>query len=107
MKRVAQVIGLPAENRDEYERYHSAVWPSVLEQLKKSHIHNFSIFRQGEVLFCYFEYTDSNYEADMAAMDADPEIQRWYSLQMPLQRPLEERAEGEWWMKIKEVFHSD
>jgi L-rhamnose mutarotase len=43
----------------------------------------------------------------MAAMDADPEIQRWYSLQMPLQRPLEERAEGEWWMKIKEVFHSD
>jgi L-rhamnose mutarotase len=107
MKRYGSVLGIPKADWAEYERYHSAVWPSVLEQLKKSHIHNFSIFRQGEVLFCYFEYTGSDYEADMAAMDADPEIQRWYSLQMPLQRPLEERAEGEWWMKIKEVFHSD
>ena len=33
MKRVASVIGLPPENRAEYERYHAAVWPGVLARL--------------------------------------------------------------------------
>ena len=107
MKRVAQVIGLPSENRAEYESYHAAVWPSVLERLKESNIRNFSIFRHGELLFSYYEYVGSDYEADLAAMNDDPEIQRWLNIQGPLQRPLEERAEGEWWMTIPEVFHSD
>lgn len=107
MKRIAQVIGLPSENRAEYERYHAAVWPSVLERLRKSNIRNFSIFRHEELLFSYFEYVGSDYEADMAAMAEDPEIKRWLNIQDRLQRPLEERAEGEWWMTIPEIFHSD
>lgn len=107
MKRIAQVIGLPAENRAEYERYHAAVWPSVLERLRKSNVRNFSIFRHEELLFSYFEYVGSDYEADMAAMAEDPEIKRWLNIQDRLQRPLEGRADGEWWMTIPEIFHSD
>jgi L-rhamnose mutarotase len=26
---------------------------------------------------------------------------------MPLQRPVEDRAEGEWWKEIPEIFHTD
>ena len=29
MKRLASVIGMPAENREEYERLHAAVWPAA------------------------------------------------------------------------------
>ncbi len=47
------------------------------------------------------------YESDMAAMAADPTTQDWWALCMPLQRPLEDRVEGEWWMDIPEIFHSD
>jgi L-rhamnose mutarotase len=107
MKRVASVIGLPPENRAEYERYHAAVWPSVLAQLERSGIRNYSIFRHGDLLFSYFEYVGEDYEADMAAMAADPETQRWWALQEPLQQPLPDRAAGEWWKELPEVFHTD
>ena len=107
MKRVASVIGLPPENREEYERYHAAVWPTVLARLTASHIHNYSIYRHGDVLFSYFEYTGDDYDADMAAVAADPETQRWWAVQEPLQRPLEDRAAGEWWKELPEIFHVD
>lgn len=107
MKRFAQVIGLPKENWEEYEKYHAAVWPSVIEQISKSNIRNYSIFRHGELLFAYFEYVGDDYEADMARMAEDPETRRWWSVQEPLQRPLPERGEGDWWLDIPEVFHTD
>lgn len=107
MKRVAQVIGLPAEHREAYERYHAAVWPTVLERITASNIQNYSIFRHGELLFSYFEYVGDNYEADMAKMAADPETQRWWSVQQPLQQPLPDRAEGDWWTELPEVFHHE
>ncbi|MBH0110123.1 L-rhamnose mutarotase [Salinibacterium sp. NG22] len=107
MKRVAQVIGLPPESREEYERYHAAVWPTILDRLASSNIHNYSIYRHGDLLFSYFEYTGDDYDADMAAIAADPETQRWWAIQEPLQRPVDDRAEGEWWKKLPEVFHTD
>ncbi|GAA2841919.1 L-rhamnose mutarotase [Leucobacter komagatae] len=107
MRRVAQVIGLPAEHREAYERYHADVWPTVLERITASNIQNYSIFRHGELLFSYFEYVGDDYEADMARMAADPETQRWWAVQQPLQRPLPERAEGDWWADLPEVFHHE
>lgn len=107
MKRVASVIGLPPEHRDEYERYHAEVWPTVLAQIARSNITNYSIFRHGDLLFSYYEYVGDDYEADMAAMAEDPETQRWWALQEPLQQPLPDRPEGAWWTPVPEVFHFD
>lgn len=84
MKRVAQVIGLPREHWEAYERYHAAVWPSVLAQIEKSNITNYSIFRHGELLFSYYEYVGDDFDADMAKMAEDPETRRWWSIQEPL-----------------------
>lgn len=107
MKRVASVIGVKSEHRAEYERYHAAVWPSVLERLTASNIRNYSIYRHGDLLFSYFEYVGDDYDADMAAIAADPETQRWWAVQEPLQSPLEDRREGEWWKELPEIFHLD
>lgn len=107
MKRVASVIGLPEANREAYEAYHSAVWLEVLDRLAASHVHNYSIYRFGELLFSYFEYTGDDYGADMAAIAADEATRRWWAVQEPLQRPLDTRADGEWWQEIPEVFHTD
>jgi L-rhamnose mutarotase len=107
MKRLASVIGMPAENREEYERLHAAVWPAVLERLALSNIRNYSIYRYGEVLFAYMEYVGDDFEADMAAIAADPATQEWWSVCEPLQSPFPERASGEWWMEIPEIFHLD
>jgi L-rhamnose mutarotase len=107
MKRIASVIGMPRENVARYEELHAAVWPAVLARLSASHIVNYSIYRDGETLFSYMEYDGDDFDADMAAMAADPSTQEWWAVCMPLQRPLEDRAEGEWWKEIPEVFHLD
>jgi L-rhamnose mutarotase len=107
VKRLASVIGLPAEHREEYERLHAAVWPAVLERLTRSNIRNYSIYRYGDLLFSYYEYVGDDLDADLAAMAADPVTREWWALCSPLQRPLPERGPGEWWHTLPEVFHVD
>jgi L-rhamnose mutarotase len=107
MKRVASVIGLPLENVERYESLHAAVWPAVLARLSASNIVNYSIYRYGELLFSYLEYTGDDFDSDMAAVSADLATQEWWAVCMPLQRPVEGRAEGEWWKELPELFHLD
>jgi L-rhamnose mutarotase len=101
------MIGLKPDKIEAYERLHAAVWPGVLQTIAACHITNYSIFRQGCWLFAYFEYVGEDFEADMARMAADPITQAWWKETEPLQEPLEGRAAGEWWLTLKEVFHTD
>jgi L-rhamnose mutarotase len=109
MKRYGSVIGLKPEQMAEYKRVHAAVWPEVLAQIKASNITNYSIFlREPEnVMFAYFEYVGTDYEADMARMAEDPKTREWWALCGPMQQPLETRKPGEWWASTEEVFHVD
>ena len=107
MRRFGQIIGVKTDQIEAYERLHAAVWPEVLATISACHIHNYSIFRLGELLFAYFEYTGDDYEADMAKMAEDPKTREWWSLTDPMQAPLESRAPGAWWADAKEVFHVD
>ncbi len=109
MKRYAFVLGIAPEHIAEYTRLHAAVWPDVLAQIKNSNISNYSIFlREPEnLLFGYYEYHGTDHDADMAAMAEDPRTKEWWAVCMPLQRPLETRAEGEWWAGTREIFHVD
>jgi len=107
MQRFASVIGIKPEHRAEYERLHADVWPDVLDQISKSNIRNYSIYRYGELLFSYFEYVGDDFDGDMAKMAEDPTTQRWWDVCKPLQTPVSDRADGEWWAAIPEVFHID
>ncbi|WP_134680558.1 L-rhamnose mutarotase [Paracoccus ravus] len=109
MKRYGSVLGLSEEGKAEYVRLHAEVWPGVLAKISACNIRNYSIFLKEpeNLLFSYFEYHGSDYDADMAKMAEDTETQRWWALNMPLQRPLETRAEGEWWAGMREIFHHD
>jgi L-rhamnose mutarotase len=107
MRRFGQLIGLRPEHLDEYVTAHAAVWPAVLARIAESNIRNYTIFHRQGRLFAYFEYVGDDFEGDMAAMAADPETQRWWAWMMPLQEPLADRAEGEWWTTMEEVFHVD
>jgi L-rhamnose mutarotase len=107
MTRHGFVIGLRPEAEAEYRELHAKTWPAVKEQIKRSNIRNYSIFLHGNLLFGYFEYGGSDFEADMRAMAADPETQRWWELTESMQQPLPSRHEGEWWAEMEEVFHLD
>ncbi len=112
VQRYGSVIGIPKENIAEYKRLHANAWPGVLKQIDKSNIENYSIYI-GEVapdqfyLFSYFEYTGSNFEADMARMAKDETTQRWWTETDPLQTPLPTRKKGQHWANWEEVFHHD
>jgi L-rhamnose mutarotase len=107
MKRYGQVIGVRPEHFERYKEYHAAVWPEILEMITKCHIHNYSIYHREGRLFAYFEYTGTDFAADMARMAADPKTQEWWSVMEPMQDPLPTRAPGEWWAPMEEVFHLD
>ena len=112
MKRYGSVVEVKAEKLDEYKILHSAVWPDVLAMIKKCNIANYSIYLRklpdGKYyLFSYFEYTGTDFDADMAMMAADEMTQKWWDVCKPCHEPLPDRAEGEWWATMEEVFHSD
>ncbi|MCQ0988201.1 L-rhamnose mutarotase [Jiella marina] len=107
MQKMGFVIGIDPERIEEYKRVHADVWPEVLERLRRSNITNYSIFlREPEnLMFSYFEYVGDDFEADNAAIAADPATREWWKLCGPMQRPLETRKEGEWWAPMEQVFH--
>ena len=104
MKRVAMVIDVLPEHLETYRKLHAEPWPQVLETLRRAHVCNYSIHLKDYTLFSYFEYHGDDYEADMAAVAADPATQAWWRLTDPCQAPWPTRAVGEWWAALEPVF---
>lgn len=105
MQRYGMVLRVKAEAEEKYKAYHAEVWPEVLDMIQKCNIRNYSIYLKDGFLFSYFEYTGSNFQADMAKMAADPKTQEWWAIMEPMQDPLPTRKPGEWWANMEEVFH--
>ena len=112
MKRYGMVVGLNEESVEAYKQLHEAVWPDVLNMIEACNIRHYSIYlhkldEAGYYLFSYFEYVGHDFDADMAKMAADPTTQQWWAVCQPCQQPLKNKAAGEWWATMKEVFHHD
>ena len=111
-QRYGMVLGLKEEKIPEYTRIHADVWPGVLKMIKDCNIRNYSIYLHQlddgkHYLFAYFEYTGDDFEADMAKMAEDETTQKWWDVCEPMQIPIKNRREGEWWANMREVFHTD
>ena len=107
MKRYGQLIGVKSDRLEEYKKYHANIWPEILAMIRECNIQNYSIYYKDGMLFAYLEYVGDDFDADMANMAADPKTQEWWDIMMPMQEPLETRAEGEWWANMEQVFHMD
>jgi len=107
MERHGQVIGIDPDALDEYIAYHRNIWPGVARKISECHIQNYSIYQVGDRLFAYFEYTGDDFEDDMKKMADHEETRKWWEIMGPMQRPLAERKDGEWWAEMKEVFHQE
>jgi L-rhamnose mutarotase len=62
-----------AEER--YEEYHRAVWPEVVDEIRKAGIKRYLIFRDGLDLFHFIECDD--YDRAIARIAKDPTSMRW------------------------------
>jgi L-rhamnose mutarotase len=112
VQRYGSVIGVKEEALAKYKKMHAEPWPEVNAQLKACNIRNYSIyltqFPDGDhYLFSYFEYVGDDFEADMKKMADDPKTKEWWSHTDPMQIPLSNRKEGQWWKNMEEVYHLD
>lgn len=108
VQRVGMVIGIKADQISAYEALHAASNSGVRDLLTKYHMHNFSIYmRQLDdgkyYLFGYYEYTGTDYKADMEKLGAEPRNQKWLGVTGPMQVPLPGEQS---WAMMKEVYHN-
>ena len=69
-----------AEER--YEEYHRAVWPEVLQAIRRSGISAYVIFRDGLDLFHFIECDD--YDRAIAELAQDPINIKWQAEMAPM-----------------------
>jgi len=89
---------------EEYVERHRAVWPEMLEALKQSGWHNYSLFlREDGLLVGYVECDDlTSAQAAMAATDVNA---RWQAELSEFFAGLDGRPPDESFLLLTEVFH--
>jgi L-rhamnose mutarotase len=89
----------------EYEAYHQAVWPEILESITNSGITNMEIYRVSNRLFMIMETTDDfSFEAKAKADASNNKVQEWEQLMWKYQQALPSAKEGEKWMLMQRIF---
>jgi L-rhamnose mutarotase len=89
----------------EYEAYHRAVWPEIIESITSSGIHVLDIYRTGNRMFMIIEASDDFSFEKKAAMDkANPIVQKWEELMWTFQQAVPGAAPGEKWKLMDKIF---
>jgi L-rhamnose mutarotase len=101
-QRSAFVLRVRPDKIDDYVEAHRAVWPEMLEALRGSGIHNYTIFRDGNRVFGYFEADDL--ERAAAYLDAQEVCTRWQDAMADL---LEDRVPDAGPPPLEEIFRLD
>jgi len=109
VRRMAMVIAIKPEKIALYKELHAHPWPEMNSALSAANIRNYSIYlREPEnLLFGYWEYTGSDYAADMKALDELAVSKKWLALTDPCQDRLKSASKGEWWSAMPEIYHLD
>jgi L-rhamnose mutarotase len=105
MQRVAFILRVKPDRLEEYKRRHTAVWPEMLQALRETGWHNYSLFmRPDGLLFGYLETPDfERAKAEMAKRDINT---RWQAEMAPFFESISGRPD-EAMQPLEEVFHLD
>lgn len=89
----------------EYEKYHLAVWPEILESITSAGIVNLEIYRTGNRLFMIME-TNEDFSFDKKnEMDSgNPTVQKWEELMWKYQQALPFAKPGDKWVLMTRIF---
>lgn len=107
MRRVGFVLKMNPERIREYKERHQAVWPEMLEALRRNGWHRYSLFMRGDgVLFGYFE-TPEDFHAALEGMSKEEINKKWQESVAPFFEDLNGNHADEVMMELEEVFHLD
>jgi L-rhamnose mutarotase len=106
MKRVGFQFKIKQDRIPEYKQHHAAVWPEMLDALRRHGWRNYSLFlRPDGLLFGYYEAVESA-EASEAGMATEAINLKWQEFMGPFFDSIQGRPD-ENMMKLEEVFHTD
>ena len=89
----------------EYERYHQAVWPEILNSIRSVGIEKLEIYRVDNRLFMIMEVNDDfSFEKKGRADAANAKVQEWEQLMWKYQEALPSAKPGEKWLLMKKIF---
>lgn len=105
MQRVGFVLKVKAGMLDEYREHHRAVWPDMLEALRRTGWHNYSLFLSDDgLLFGYFE-ADKSFQASLSGMEREEVNARWQAFMAPYFENLGGSRPDQGMLELEEVFH--
>ncbi len=88
-----------------YEKYHSDVWPEILDSLRDSGIVHMEIYRISNRLFMIMEVNDDFSFEKKAQMDTEnSRVQDWEDLMWDYQQALPIAKPGEKWLLMEKIF---
>ncbi|MBK8023715.1 MAG: L-rhamnose mutarotase [Chloroflexi bacterium] len=107
MKRVGFLLKVRLEVVAQYKEHHQNVWPEMLEALRATGWHNYSLFmRDDGMLFGYFE-TPVSLETAQAGMAATEVNIRWQEMMAPFFELPPGAHPDQMLIPLEEVFHLD
>ena len=89
----------------EYEDWHKAVWPEIIDSIRDSGITGLEIYRVFNRLFMIMETKDDFSLDTKNEMDrANPKVQEWENLMWTYQQALPLAKPGEKWILMNQIF---
>jgi L-rhamnose mutarotase len=106
MKRIGFLLKVKENKIKEYKERHKAVWPEMIEALRRTGWHNYSLFlREDGLLFGYFE-TPEDFQTALDGMAQEEINARWQELMAPFFEGAGDHAD-KMMVELEEVFHLD
>ena len=94
MKRVGFLLKVKEDRIEEYKAHHRAVWPDMLDALRRNGWHNYSLFmREDGLMFGYFEAEES-FAAALEGMSTEEVNTRWQDMMSPFFEAFGQRDTG-------------
>lgn len=107
MNRVAFVLKVREDRLEEYKEHHAAVWPEMLDALRRNGWHNYSLFvREDGLLFGYFE-TPESLQSALEGMAQEEANARWQEFMAPYFEALDGARPDQMMLQLEQVFHLD
>jgi len=104
--RVGFVCKVKEAKIEEYKKHHRQVWPEMLDALRRTGWHNYSLFMAKDgLMFGYFE-TPQSYTAASEAVVKEKASTRWHEFMLPFFETLKQ-GENVLEVELEEVFHLD
>ncbi len=107
MKRIGFLLKVKQEKIEEYKKHHEVVWPEMLDALRRTGWHNYSLFmRPDGLLFGYFEAEES-FHGSLDGMSEEQINAKWQDFMAPYFEGMGTTHADEMMVQLEEVFHLD